>query len=106
MDWVSQSDDLAYFLTQQKELPKFAQTLQQRFAVGRSYTWIGQGTLLSLGAHSSTVDAKTSSLYKKYGEELYSLEDPCSVPPHVLQLASTVFNDMLHSKQNQSVVFT
>ncbi|KAH9245253.1 hypothetical protein BASA81_017280 [Batrachochytrium salamandrivorans] len=135
MDWATQSDDLAALLAQEtasaattnSSAPSaetlIVHTLEQRSLVRRSYTYIGSNVLLSLGpttannnnntnnGYTSPVNGDARTLpaqYQRAAEAALSSTDDDALallPPHTMQLASTVFCQMLMLQENQSVIF-
>ena len=114
MDWATQVDDLAVMLSQDPSGPSSAESLvhilQQRFSIGRPFTWVGQDTLLSIGANNTSLSQWEgfSSQYGTAAETSITTTDENAtfLPPHILQLASTMFYEMLYHQQDQTVVFT
>ncbi|EGF82537.1 hypothetical protein BATDEDRAFT_34502 [Batrachochytrium dendrobatidis JAM81] len=125
MDWATQSDDLAALLAQEttsavanNSSPPAAETLivhtlEQRCLLQRPYTYVGANVLLSVGAAAGSNNAvggvgSLSAQYDRAAETAISTTDDDTLsplPPHTMQLASTVFYQMLVHQENQSVVF-
>ncbi|KAH9273458.1 hypothetical protein BASA83_004124 [Batrachochytrium salamandrivorans] len=135
MDWATQSDDLAALLAQEtasaattnSSAPSaetlIVHTLEQRSLVRRSYTYIGSNVLLSLGpttannnnntnnGYTSPVNGDARTLpaqYQRAAEAALSSTDDDALallPPHTMQLASTVFAKCLCSKRTRALYF-
>ncbi|KAI8928593.1 chitin synthase-domain-containing protein [Entophlyctis helioformis] len=121
MDWATQSDDLAGMLAQEAAVSgpgptsadSIVHTFEQRLRVGRPYAYIGPNVLLSLGAvpPAATPAAETqaralSGQYSQAAEAAVASTDdgPSLLAPHAMQLASTVFFQMLSQQEDQTVV--
>ena len=100
MDWLTATDDIAQFLSQ--EQAEIGPILQRRHGMGRTYAWMGQGNLVALGSDSAQQDPK---MYKAAAEQAHSQEQAPHVAPHILEVASLAFTDLLYTKRDQSVVF-
>lgn len=99
MDWATQTDDVALYLSQNKDTD-VTHTLQERFAVQRSATFIGSNNLLVLGSQDGN-----GQKYAAVSEQKFVDDNVNPLAPHVLQIASDAFNQMINKKQDQTVFF-
>ncbi len=106
MDWASESNDLATYLSSTDtgtSADSLVQVLQQRSTIGRQFTWVGGDTLLALGLSSPTVSPSLVEAYSQ-PQDRSSTELESHLPPHLLQLATSAFSQMLLQRQDQTLL--
>ncbi|KAJ2992661.1 hypothetical protein HDV02_002946 [Globomyces sp. JEL0801] len=94
MDWASQTDDLAAYFAQSND-DNLLHVLNERLTLQRSATYIGNNTLLVLALN----DNGLNNQYAASSE----LDDAPPLPPHILQVTSNAFQEMLRQKQDQTL---
>ena len=100
MDWAIQTDDLAAFIASTK-LKEIGPTIRERYNMQRPATRIGTSSLLVLGLQETNLGPQ----FDQAAEEALQGSSTALLPPHVKQLASDAFHQMISQKQDQSIVF-
>jgi myosin heavy subunit len=100
MDWATQTDNIALHLSQNKD-DDIVHILQERYTLQRPVTFIGNDSCVVLGLHETGL----SNQYAAHAEQQMSGDTVHILPPHILQVASESFNEMVHNQQNQTILF-
>ena len=99
MDWALQTDDLAGFIATTK-LKEISPTIKERYNMKRPTTRIGSHSLLVLELQ----DTNLGPQFDHASQEAIQGITTAVLPPHVKQLASDAFHQMISQQQDQSIV--
>jgi chitin synthase len=98
MDWATQTDDLSVHIAQSQD-DAIDNVMIERFHIQRPTSFIGPQVLVTL----ATVETGLSNQYAKQSEQNMTGDTTNTLPPHVIQLASDAFLQMVAKQQDQTI---